>query len=358
LPAQYGFDVSEELVFTFDSLVSQRNFLFKIESSFDALNDSSIDLSHIKFTTLKKDKTMPEEYVLAQSKLDLTSQTNEFKLNSVFSSLRINRKNERSYIINYQLETNDGDCDFDQSLCNYSSKLMNADNELSSFFSNAAIQHLPKYPSINTYYEEEIVEKEFKDFYLSVSTLDRVSNKNAAIYSPLIKIKTNEKHPSSSFNNRMLKLSFNYMMLENSNAEIDLQMVSSRSDVAGSLRNYLNVSYQSIGKFLSEGKEKISPIVNPRMFSNLNECPSKSFSQFVKGLDKASYKPVWHVVQGISFFSCFDFHLKFDMKFGNEASDSIVGIDDVQLDYEDGNHSSFIYYKFMILKLIKETLKK
>jgi len=93
LPAQYGFDVSEELVFTFDSLVSQRNFLFKIESSFDALNDSSIDLSHIKFTTLKKDKTMPEEYVLAQSKLDLTSQTNEFKLNSVFSSLRINNSN-------------------------------------------------------------------------------------------------------------------------------------------------------------------------------------------------------------------------------------------------------------------------
>lgn len=318
LPAQYGFNISEELFFNFESQTSPRSYFFKIETI--PSNTTASDLSPIMITTLKRDQNSIDEYILPQAKIEQNSniRISEFKLDSTDSTIRVKRTNEWTYNIDYRLESNDGDCDFDASFCNYT----NLD-------SNALIQHLPKYASINTYYQQEVISKEFKDFYLSVSKLDKQSDSNVTIYSPLIKVQTAEL----PINTKILMLSFNYMMLNDSDTEIYLRMIPSRSEINQLADKNQNLSLKTLGKFFNQGKERITELTNVRIFSNLNECPTRSFSSFVSGLTTSAYEPVWHQVDKLTFFSCFDFKLAYDVKF--QQTDSIIGLDDIQLDYSN-----------------------
>lgn len=336
LPAQKGFNITDELKFSFLSFTSERSYVFKMETILDALKtNASLESSYVKVCSLKRDQTMFDEYILPTPKAEKESniRMSDLVLDSVNSSLTFKRNNEWSFNIEYRLDMHDGDCDFDLSFCNYTNYLVNPYSELPQTASNAFIQHVPKYAAINTYYENEVIETEYNDFYLSASKLNKESEKEMRIYSPLIKVQNNEQLPNSHINIKELILSFDYMMINSSDALIQLFMLQSRSDMRNQIKQYEISDLKSIGTFGTFANQINQ---NKRLNSNLNECPVKSFSSYINGLETNSYEPIWYKLDGLKFFSCFDFQLAFDFNFNQSTTKTNVGLDNIQLDYGKG----------------------
>ena len=128
---------------------------------------------YIKYKT-----RLSSDYEKLADKTELVMDSNEFVL-------RIKRSGSLSLQIAYKIGSQAGDCNFDQSICNYTSNLL-SDSAISSSLNKQTgqiIRHLPKYTSYSI--NDKDVLKKSKDFYLSLS---KSVDNNDAVFSPLVQV--------------------------------------------------------------------------------------------------------------------------------------------------------------------------
>jgi hypothetical protein len=365
-PPHRGFDISAEereiLTFDFKSSNLNRKYMLSFVSDSPTINSKS---SYIKFD-LKNGKP---EFQVPNSYLNDLNNPLPFLIDSKSSRMKIKRTNKFSLQIDYSLDSQMGDCDFDASFCNYVSDLEQPINELNQ--NNLLITHKPKYASLNT--NEYDVLNKAKDYYLSV--LKSNEKNGGSIYSPLIGLqKTTTKETAADplkFNQKIYTLSFSYMIHNSSDNKISLVLLTNRSDAKVSiiqkkvLAEYSQKSLEfdkhvslidfkndcptfTIGSMLNsfiltnkEKKDKTTLI--PSAFSPATLTSSENNN----GSSSSSSSRVWYRVTK-RLFSCFDFRFGFNFNFTEHEqhaeegaartvslnSASSIGIDDVELNYE------------------------
>jgi hypothetical protein len=269
------------------------------------------------------------------SKYERFGEKPEQDTNSNDFILKIKRSNLLSLQVVYALDTQIGDCDFDTSICNYTSSLL-SDSALASSIKNGQIvKHLPKFGSISIN-DDEMTSKS-KDFYLSIS---KTSKNNEAIYSPLIRVQKEKKW----YNKKMYTLSFSFMMPNKSLDQIELFLIKNRSDFQTDTKpRLLKEVIQKFSHSSVEKSEKIKRIKSKNVclaqpnLSMANQFAPKSAASI--GFDVIEN---WYRVSNINVFSCYDFRLGFsllvDPGIANVESQNTrleVGLDDIQLNEDD-----------------------
>ena len=145
LPLQHGFNMSEELEFEFLTTRPERKYALRFQA--DLINSTT------NTTSESKSYIRSKVYGLQELTIPLMSahfSRSQHPLRGFNGTLFIKRNSEWSVIIDYSLEVNSGDCDFDTSFCGYSSKLNSTQNG-ALVSENTEILHLPKFRSVNSY---------------------------------------------------------------------------------------------------------------------------------------------------------------------------------------------------------------
>lgn len=363
LPAQKALDYKEEngLEFYFKTLSKNRKYALFFNLDRIILNNQAN--SYVKLN-LMNDKP---DFLVKNSVLN--DKETSLLLESKNAVLKVKRVDKFSLTITYKLDSQFGDCDFDVSLCNYTTHL-DHDWNLGSHKhrneqSNLIITHVPKYSSLNT--NDFGVLTKAKDFYISVA---KSTENNGSIYSPLLHMQNSlggfKLGEKTMFNKKIYSLSFSYMMLNHSMNKIDVYIVSNRSDVKIPIMSKT---------FVAEYKANSN---DASVLSLSDDCPSYTMSSilnsFVLNHHSKSTTPAtllpselssdilsinqisdqvknWYRVNGVRLFSCYDFRLGFEFRFDDHSSEensdelkskrtinlnsaSPIGLDDIELNYE------------------------
>ena len=280
------------------------------------------------------------------------------------SYLKIKRQNKYGLKVNYKLDVQLGDCDFDMSFCNFTTSLiLNTTLNPSKVIipsKKVIMRHMPKYNSLDT--DDTNVLDKATDFYLSVTeSTDNVSS----IYSPVIDVQSKQL---SGFNKKVYSLSFSYLMSNQSNDELEIFLVNSRSDIKVPLVSNIIKPISIFGSSSIRQSENMVSMVNlPK------DCPFVSMSSFLNSFVLSTPKPDvshidqilssssldpstslnnnqqndskfnWFRVNGLKLFSCHNF--RFGFKFylnkenklqanSNTLPESTIGLDDIELNQE------------------------
>ena len=355
-PPLRGFDISmeerETLAFDFSSSNLNRKYMLSFTS------DSQIINNKIGFIKVDLRNGKPE-FQLSNNYL---KEASPFVLDSKNSRIKIKRTNKFSLQIDYTLNSQAGDCDFDSSFCNYISDIEQPINELNQ--NNLLITHKPKYQSLNT--NEYDVLNKARDYYLSV--LKSNEKNGGSIYSPLINLQKSitKENDTIKFNQKIYTLSFSYMVHNNSNNKISLMLKANRSDAKVSIEH---------NEILAEySRKSLEFDKDVSLIDFKNECPSYTVGSMLNSFvltnkekkDKSALIPsafspvtltssendgsssrVWYRVTK-RLFSCFDFRFGFKFNFTEPDhhvddgatrtvslnSASSIGLDDIELNYE------------------------
>lgn len=314
LPVQYGFNMSEELEFEFLTTRSERKYTLRFQA--DLTNSSTNATSESKSYIRSKVYGLQELIIPLMSTHFSRSQ---HPLRGFNGTLFIKRNREWSVVIDYSLEVNSGDCDFDNSFCGYSDRVDFVQDE-TPFLNTNEIVHLPKSKSLNSYRRSA---NNNNDFYLGTSNQNAMNTaRNVTIYSPLIRVqdeKTVDK-VQGSINSRLLTISFNYMYQKDSD-RFSLAMRSERLDVRSTLVNLTTTQTlvkSDIGADFSASKQL-------NMFE-VNNCD----------VDMST----WRRVERLPIFSCVDF--RFEFVFEHDAANSssqqtLMGLDNIEVNYENND---------------------
>ena len=326
-PLQYGFDVSEELKLNFVSTNPQHKYSLEFAASLSKQEQvehtQSVDFAEKTFVKLVHDKQ--ERVLPLLSSAFSTTKNFSYDLIKSNYTLKIKRNKDWELSIKYKLESNAGDCDFDNSLCGYT---VNEEGQGKT----VDVLHLPKHATFNAYEEKQGEQ----DFYLGVRT---VSSEPSVISlrSPLIHVQNKKvvhEWNEGDFNNRTYALSFSYMMNADSADLIELNLISNRSDVRRSLAHVNKNSVRQVHEFSSLK----SNLAEETTLNNLDECPLRMSSSMNNSL-------VWKRVENIQIFSCFDFNIEFKVKFDRTNKDLTtlpnVGFDQIQINSEESKISFF-----------------
>lgn len=266
----------------------------------------------------------------------------ELSVDSTAFALKIKRSNALALHIAYKMGTQAGDCNFDQSICNYTSNLL-ADSALgtSPLARNAngqVVRHLPRYASISIN-DREMLRKS-KDFYLAIF---KMNDNTEAIYSPLVRVQKESR--SSLFNKRVHTISFSYQISNHSMDQLEMFLVKNRSEttvkvdsskkarlVKEMIDKYDHMSWERNKQVQLERSEGMCP-------SGSNMEMANRFASLARPVAEAGFDLAWYRVEKVKVFSCYDFRLGFALRIDQEsgrmrsanAPPAQIGIDDVQI---------------------------
>lgn len=300
LPLQFGFDISEELEFEFLATQSRRKYSIEFLTVQNVTKEST-DKSYIR----------SKIYGLQEMIIPLLSTSfsqSNHALKKFNGTLFIKRYNDWFISITYDLESNSGDCDFDDSFCEYSYQDHKNNEKSFKLIDNNEFLHLPKYRKFNPYLQAS----EEADFYIGVKK-DIV---NKTMYSPLIRVQDYrdvDKY-EGSINSKLITLSFSYMY-ENNDDFLGLIMKSERSDVKSTL-----MELTSSRKTIYSTKASEFPKSKKIERSIFERCESNPLR-------------IWKRVDSIPIFSCVDFRLEFVFSHGKSNTSNLMGLDDIEINY-------------------------
>ncbi len=144
LPAQNGFNLTEELEFLFLAKSADKGYTVNLNATTATATVDSDQQSYIR----------SKIFGLQELTIPLTSHALpklERKLHMFNGTLFIKKSRGWSIAIEYNLPVNSGDCDFDSSMCEYEIRGAND------------VEHVPKYAAFNSYSDNS----DNEDFYLS-----------------------------------------------------------------------------------------------------------------------------------------------------------------------------------------------
>lgn len=158
LPVQYGFNVSEELEFEFLTTRPERKYTLRFQAD---LSNSSTNATSESNSYIRSKVYGLQELIIPLKSTHFSR--SQHPLRGFNGTLFIKRNREWSVVIDYSLEVNSGDCDFDNSFCGYSDRVDYVKDE-TPFLNTTEIVHLPKAKSLNSYLNSE----QNNDFYLGI----------------------------------------------------------------------------------------------------------------------------------------------------------------------------------------------
>ena len=367
LPLPSGFKFSEELYFNFQTTQLYRRYALNLtakmadlEASKSSKSDETQD-SYLKIANLAhaSAETTTVEKSMEELGLDLTSIFTVGKLIRLNSSnvlIKIMRNNQWSMNITYKMESVDGECDFDESICNYTGNPLFETALKSLWFEEASknvaqLRHEPKYELLNLNHQS--TDEKIKDFYLSIEhTLTGEENWSKpirkSVFSPLLRVQTskgtgkNSSSSSSLVGTKVFSVSFDYKTLMHENKDLDgMEMFIQplRSDMKFGVKPKLGeiFRYYTSPSTLNGSPEpfvRVSETCESETFKSL--LNSKSLAQTMRAEEPGFY---WRHAHNITVFSCFDFRLGFAVNFLKGKSTQMkAGIDNVQISYSQGKH--------------------
>ena len=222
--------------------------------------------------------------------------------------LKVKRNNLWSLNVSYKLDKYHGDCNFDESLCGY-----RKDDEDYDF----RLKHKVKYEWKSSVDEPD-------DYYLSI--LSNVQHR-AVVYTPNIIQRnfTQLKATNKEFYNKMIfSLSFSYKSSESTN-RLEVFIQTNRSEMN-----------------LNKNMDEI--ILVKRFNVNEGQLIQKKSSCSKNKDDK------WYRMSNLSLYSCYDFRLGFVADFNQNIINNEVGIDDVNIDFNNSELELFLIEIKLILK--------
>ncbi len=154
LPAQNGFNLTEELEFLFLTRSTDKKYTINL------VTVNSNDTSAASPGWDQQSYIRSKVFGLQELRIPLMSHVSsksEHSLQKFNGTLFIKRNRGWSMLIEYELAANSGDCDFDSSLCGY------------DVGRSGEVRHVPKYAAFNSYADS----MENEDFYLSKINLLR-----------------------------------------------------------------------------------------------------------------------------------------------------------------------------------------
>ncbi|CAF0808821.1 unnamed protein product [Brachionus calyciflorus] len=344
LPKVIGFELNErvhdELDFYLKTTTNRRYTLsFDIEPKYfiDIQDTANYIKTKVKNSN-KIDMHIPIEH--------LHNKQNEYLVNAPETLLKIKRNSKYSIGVSIKLDRHIGDCNFDDSVCEFTlNPFLNQTLFSSLFTSNDGhiIRHLPKFNNLDT--NDFDLNEKSQDFYLSVS---KTSQNEDALYSPLINVQELESNGKWKLNRKVYSLSFSYMMTNKTTSQLEVFIMPNRSDIKHNLRG--EYFLEKIGLF---SKDSFMDSVLVSKSKETNECPANSFSFWLSDKNKRTSKTEsrldvqgnWYRVNRARFFSCFDFRFGFAINLEEDLTDdkkltkinpikSTIGLDDIELNDE------------------------
>jgi hypothetical protein len=361
LPKQVGFEPNllindDYLDFYFKSPSKSR----KYSLDFEIDTKTGIDTNEQYKNVVIVSKEFHQKIIMSEY-LDGTQRPYEVSSNEFL--LKIRRQNKYGMKVHYRLDSQLGDCDFDMSLCNFTTSLVlnTTLNPAKVIVSSKKVhmRHMPKYNSLDT--DDTNVMNKATDFFLSVTeSTDNVSS----IFSPVIDVQSK----NYGFNKKLYSLSFSYLMSNQSNDELEIFLVNSRSDIKVPLTSNILKTVSIFGSSSIRQTENLVSMINlPK------DCPSVSMASFLNSfilstpipetthidqiISSSSLEPSvtlnnnqqndskfnWYRVNGLKLFSCYNF--RFGFKFylnkenklqanSNTVLESTIGLDDIELNQE------------------------
>lgn len=297
----------------------------------------------VRFKTgalLSKSEPIPETY--------LTNREKTYVFNTDEFALTVKPSHVYSIEIRPKIDVQVGYCDFDQSLCNYTTSLRDTAPGVAH-----ELKHLAKFSSIDMN-DVDVVEKA-KDFYLAIGKDNEVLV-DEAIYSPEVKVlhETSGSKRSISFaNKKVYSISFSYMVPNDSMASLQLAVVRNRVN----LNVPADVKYtkEIIGRFDRQSWTNNKQLV--KLIPFVGECAAVTFGSIVKGggvlarssesfkhkLNEPHSIQNWYRVNRLRLFSCQNFRIGFGVALNLDLQEEelkqhmplTVGLDDIEINPEN-----------------------
>jgi hypothetical protein len=301
-PSQFGYNISEEASLKFE-IQTTRKYVLQFESGVEGTNNLTTSLidgveSYVKLKKSNKDN----DDLLHIGFLE--NPQNYLTIDSEKAILKVKRNNLWSVNVTYKLDKYLGDCNFDESICDYK-------KDTDEYF---ILEH-----KLKNEWKSNIDEE--TNFYLAITKPIGSDVKRAVVYTPPV-IERNFTQLKATnrelYNKKVYSLSFSFKPGKSTD-RLEVFLKTNRSEM------YLNRNtdeIQFIKRFSINDGEKVG------QKSDASACNSNSLSSSVEN---------WYRMKSILLYSCYDFQLGFAALYGQEnnftETVSTVAIDDVNIDF-------------------------